>query len=195
MTEVTTNGVVTQFAADRDGARPTAVTLGSGGAILALEFNTHYYGRYTETPPATSYTIGGSDPPPYHGTPFWGLFPHQLFGRSDGTFWLVQGGCCNAIALSSPGKWRVRYLLPFQVTIGGMSPDGSVWTVNLDRDFRTQRLIRTEVDGRLDRSAALPASAGAASFGGTLPAATDGSIWTVTTTTSGATKIVHFRPS
>lgn len=194
MTEVSPSGVVTQFTTDRAGARPTAVALGSDGAIWALEFNTHEYGRYTETPPATSHSIRGSVKPPYHGTPYWGLYPHQLFGRSDGTFWLVQGGCCNAVALSSPDRWAVRYLLPFQTTVGWMSPDGSMWTVNLDRDFQTERLIRTAVDGTLDRSAALPASAGTTSSIGTLAAASDGSIWTVTTTTGGATNIVKFLP-
>jgi hypothetical protein len=194
MTEVSPIGVVTQFKTDRDGARPTAVSLGSDGAIWALEFNTSELGRYTETPPATSFTVGGGVKPPYKGTPYWGLYPHQLFGRSDGTFWLVQGGCCNAVALSSPGRWVVRYLLPFQTTVGSMSPDGSMWTVNFDRDFQTQRFMRTAVDGALDRSAALPASAGGTSSTGTLAAATDGSIWTVTTTTGGSTNIVKFLP-
>lgn len=195
MVEVSPSGVVTHFMTDRLGARPTAVALGGDGAIWALEFNEHAFGRYTQTPPATGFSIRGPVKPPYQGTPFWGLVPHQLFARSDGTFWLVQGGCCNAIALSSPGQWAVRYLLPFQISVGGMSPDGSMWTVNFDRSGTGSRLMRTAVNGALDRSSVLPAAAGAEGFGGPLAAATDGSIWIVTSKPSGATFVVRFVPS
>jgi hypothetical protein len=79
--------------------------------------------------------------------------------------------------------------------MGGMSSDGSIWTANFDcAGYPTERLIRTEVNGTLDRSAALPASVGDTTATRALAAASDGSIWIVTTR-DGSTRIVHFQPN
>jgi hypothetical protein len=182
---------------DTAGARPTAVALGSDGAIWVLEFNEHLFGRYASDGTSTSVGVGGSVPPPYPGTPHWGLVPGQLFARADGTFWLAQGGCCQAVALSFPGNWVVRYLLPFQESVAGMSPDGALWTVNYDRGgFPTQRLVRTAVNGQLDRSAALPDLMAGEVMDATRPlaAATTGAIWFVAAT-STASYVVRFQPA
>ncbi len=199
VTEVSPAGAVTVHVPDTPGARPTAVALGSDGAIWVLEFNEHSFGRYAPDGSSTDVPLGGSVTPPYPGTPYWGLVPHQLFARPDGTFWLVQGGCCMAVVLSSPGKWVLRYLLPYQVSVGGMAPDGALWTVNFDRNgYPAQRLIRTSVDGHLDRSAALPPPVPGqvmkAAFGGALAAASNGAIWFATASTS-AHYVVRYQPS
>ena len=195
--EISPSGTLTVHVPDTAGARPTAVALGSDGAIWVLEFNEHLYGRYAANGSSTSVGLGGNVPPPYPGTPHWGLVPSQLIARPDGTFWLAQGGCCNAVALSFPGNWVVRYLLPFQASVAAMSADGALWTVNYDRGgFPTQRLVRTAVNGQLDRSAALPNPTVGQVMVATRPlaAATTGAIWMVTSTSS-ANYIVRFQPS
>jgi streptogramin lyase len=194
--EVSPSGALTVHLPDTSGARPTAVALGSDGAIWVLEFNEHLFGRYAADGSSTSVGVGGSVPPPYPGTPHWGLVPNQLFARPDGTFWLAQGGCCNAVALSLPGSWVVRYLLPSQVSVAAMSPDGALWTVNFDRGgFPTERLVRTAVNGQLDRSAALPAPAPGQVMDATGPlaASTNGAVWMVTAT-SKADYVVRYQP-
>jgi len=197
LVEVSPSGALTVHLPDTSGARPTAVALGTDGAIWVLEFNEHLYGRYAADGSSTSVGLGGDVPPPYPGTPHWGLVPSQLLARPDGTFWLAQGSrCCNAVALSSPGNWVVRYLLPFQASVAAMSPDSALWTVNYDRGgLPTQRLVRTAVNGQLERSAALPAPAPGQSLDATGPlaATTNGAIWMVAASGS-ANYVVRYQP-
>jgi len=197
LVEVSPSGALTVHLPDTSGARPTAVALGTDGAIWVLEFNEHLYGRYAADGSSTSVGLGGDVPPPYPGTPHWGLVPSQLLARPDGTFWLAQGSrCCNAVALSSPGNWVVRYLLPFQASVAAMSPDSALWTVNYDRGgLPTQRLVRTAVNGQLERSAALPAPAPGQSLDATGPlaATTNGAVWMVAASGS-ANYVVRYQP-
>jgi hypothetical protein len=77
-----------------------------------------------------------------------------------------------------------------------MSPDGALWTVNFDRGgFPTERLVRTAVNGQLDRSAALPAPAPGQVMDATGPlaASTNGAVWMVTAT-SKADYVVRYQP-
>ena len=144
-------GQPTTVLPDRAGARPGAVALGSDGAIWALEFNNHSYGRYTATAPATTVAIGGSETPPYPGSIFFGVNPRQLLPRADGTFWLLGFN----VILSDPGKWSVRYLFDGR-DVGATTPDGALWSVFSDRTGPpAERLARMDVTGRFDRSATL----------------------------------------
>lgn len=178
MVRLSQAGLVTTILPDRAGARPGAVALGSDGAIWALEFDNHSYGRYTATAPATSVSIGGSETPPYPGSIFFGVIPHQILPRADGTFWLLGFN----VILSDPGLWSVRYLFEGH-EFGATTPDGALWSVFSDRTGPpAQRMVRMDVTGRFDRSATLPAGTGGAPMTSTGPiaAAPDGSVWTVT---------------
>ena len=171
-------GQVTTILPDRAGARPGAVVLGSDGAIWALEFDNHSYGRYTSTAPATTVSIGGSETPPYPGSIFFGVNPRQLLPRADGTFWLLGGN----VILSDPGKWSVRYLFEGR-ELGATTPDGALWSVFSDRTGPpAERMVRMDVTGRIDRSVTLPAGTTGAPMvtTGPIAATPDGSIWTVT---------------
>jgi hypothetical protein len=172
-------GQVTTILTDRAGARPGGIALGSDGAIWALEFDNHSYGRYTATAPATTVSIGGSETPPYPGSIFFGVNPHQVLPRADGTFWLLGGN----VILSDPGTWSVRYL--FEGHEGGATtPHGALWSVFSDHTGPpVERMVRMDVTGRFDRSAALPAGTTGAPMATTGPIAAtpNGSIWTVTT--------------
>ena len=77
------------------------VALGGDGAIWALEFNGHSFGRYTATAPATTVPTSGSETPPYPGSIFFGVYPRQLLARSDGTFWVYGGnvGLSNVLTV------------------------------------------------------------------------------------------------
>ena len=178
MVRLSQAGQVTTILPDRAGARPGAVALGSDGAIWALEFDNHSYGRYTATAPATTVSIGGSETPPYPGSIFFGVNPHQLLPRADGTFWLLG---FNVIS-SDPAEWSVRYLFEGHES-GATTPDGALWSVFSDRTGPpAERMVRMDVTGRFDRSATLPAGTQGAPMATTGPIAAtpDGSIWTVT---------------
>lgn len=178
MVRLSQAGLVTTILPDRAGARPGAVALGSDGAIWALEFDNHSYGRYTATAPATSVSIGGSETPPYPGSIFFGVNPHQILPRADGTFWLLGFN----VILSKPSAWSVRYLFEGQ-EFGATTPDGALWSVFSDRTGPpAERMVRMDVTGRFDRSATLPTGTGGAPMTSTGPIAAtpDGSIWTVT---------------
>jgi autotransporter-associated beta strand protein len=178
MVRLSQAGLVTTILPDRAGARPRAVALGSDGAIWALEFDNHSYGRYTATAPATSVAIGGSETPPYPGSIFFGVNPLQILPRADGTFWLLGGN----VILSDPSLWSVRYLFEGQA-FGATTADGALWSVFSDRTGPpAERMVRMDVTGRLDRSAALPAGSGGAPMTSTGPIAAtpDGSVWTAT---------------
>jgi autotransporter-associated beta strand protein len=192
MVRLSQTGQVTTILPDRAGARPGAVALGSDGAIWALEFDNHSYGRYTATAPATTVSIGGSETPPYPGSIFFGVNPHQLLPRADGTFWLLGYN----VILSDPGKWLVRYLFEGH-EFGATTPDGALWSVFSDRAGPpAERMVRMDVTGRFDRSATLPAGTTGAPMMSTGPIAAtpDGSIWTVTS--DGAnTYVVRYQPT
>jgi len=178
MVRMSQTGQVITILPDRAGARPGAVALGSDGAIWTLEFDNHSYGRYTATAPATTVSIGGSETPPYPGSIFFGVNPHQVLPRGDGTFWLLGSN----VILSDPGKWSVRYLFEGH-EFGATTPDGALWSVfSDDVGPPAERMVRMDVTGRFDRSATLPAGTNGTPMATTGPIAAthDGSIWTVT---------------
>jgi streptogramin lyase len=199
---VTPAGVVTEYPPGRPGARPTALTLGSDGAIWVLQgYRQQTLVRYSSTGTSTSYAGFPND-------------SDVLLARPDGTFWVgvrktcVAHGACQEFFIFDPATstdQQVRLLpvevdhsrtgdgVPYQFAVDAA---GAVWAAG-DEVGKLDRLFRMDTSGLLDRTEPLSF---AASFtpmtaDGTLAITPSGVIWASATSDTGMVYLMRYIPS
>src|SRR5580693_2534703 len=155
--KVTPAGVVTEYPPGRPGARPTALALGSDGAIWVLQgYRQQTLVQYSSTGASTSYSEFPND-------------SDLLLARPDGTFWMgvrktcIAHGACQDLSIYDPATSTNEQMgllpvgvdasrradgVPYQFAVDAA---GSLWAAG-DEDGKPDRFFRKAASGILDRS-------------------------------------------
>jgi ferredoxin len=200
--KVTPAGVVTEYPPGRPGARPTALALGSDGAIWVLQgYRQQTLVRYSSTGASTSYSEFPND-------------SDLLLARPDGTFWMgvrktcIAHGACQDLSIYDPATSTNEQMgllpvgvdasrradgVPYQFAVDAA---GSLWAAG-DEDGKPDRLFRKAASGILDRSEPFLFAAGDTPLtaDGTLAITPAGDIWASATSDTGVVYLMRFLPS
>jgi streptogramin lyase len=197
--KVTPAGVVTEYPPGRPGARPTALALGSDGAIWVLQgYRQQTLVRYASSGTSTSFSEFPND-------------SDVLLARPDGTFWMgVRKSCpahgaCQDFSIYDPTtstNGPVRLLpvgvdrsraadgVPYQFAVDAA---GAVWAAG-DEVNKTDRFFRMDTTGTIDRSEPFLFAADDTPLtaDGTLAITPSGVIWASATSDTGVVYLMRF---
>jgi len=184
----------TTFAPYRPGARPSAMALGSNGAMLILEgFRDQAMVSYTSAGEQSSFGINARP------------WASGLVGLSDGMFWVhiqnfyllydsVTGTFGGGRTLADYDN-ADTYVLPRQT---GVAANGSLWQAGQMGRTGTgvNRFFRLDTGLTISRSRAFPAATDGTQLlgNGTVAVSSTGVIWAGAVSTSGASYLVRFQP-
>jgi hypothetical protein len=194
--EMTPAGKVTTFAPSRPGARPSAMALGSNGAMLILEgFRDQAMVSYTSAGETSSVGI--------YARPW----ASSLVALPDGMFWVqiknvwvlydsvteTFGGYRTLADYANP--YAEEYTLPRQT---GVDADGALWQAGQMGRPGTgvNRFFRLSTGLTITRTRAFPPSADGSQLlaNGALAVSTTGDVWAAAISGTGATYLVRFQP-
>jgi hypothetical protein len=190
--DMTPTGKITTFAPYRPGARPSAIALGSNGAMLILEgFRDQAMVSYTSAGEISS--LGINPQPGASG----------LIGLPDGMFWVQIKSfflLYDSFTGSFPGgRVLADYTREYaQTRQSGVDASGAVWQAGQMGRPGTgvNRFFRLDTGLTITRTQAFPTAADGSELlaSGALAVSSTGVVWAGAVSGSGATYLVRFQP-